>query len=211
LKTKADQRSGIHEFRAVLGEVLEALRHDPQDKILYSTYQDCIDYLDKHPWSEARFEESELRQQSARHLCATRVRSTNFYLKAAAQTIQNSANERTRSVCKTFIHRFDSDRRLHLLPHYQSLQENLADGKPLLSVVRFVGQSDCSALQKDTERKGRRAITNSAFSPTGARAIFESSQSFLSRPRAVASPTSRWRERLTPGTIEEHRHKLSVS
>ncbi len=48
---------GFMNFVLVLGEVLEALRHDPQDLILYDCYRASIDYVDKHPESEARFEE----------------------------------------------------------------------------------------------------------------------------------------------------------
>lgn len=48
---------GFLNFVLVLGEVLATLRHDPDDKILYSTYEACLDYINEHPDSEARFEE----------------------------------------------------------------------------------------------------------------------------------------------------------
>lgn len=47
---------GFLQFVLALGEILNTVKQDPQDKILYSCYQDCLDYVDKDPESEARFE-----------------------------------------------------------------------------------------------------------------------------------------------------------
>lgn len=47
---------GFLQFVLALGEILNTVRQDPQDRILYSCYQDCLDYVDKDPESEARFE-----------------------------------------------------------------------------------------------------------------------------------------------------------
>ena len=41
----------------MLGEVLQALRDDPEDKLPYATYQACLDCVNKHPESEQRFEQ----------------------------------------------------------------------------------------------------------------------------------------------------------
>lgn len=47
---------GFLQFVLALGEILNTVRQDPQDRILYSCYKDCLDYVDKDPESEARFE-----------------------------------------------------------------------------------------------------------------------------------------------------------
>jgi hypothetical protein len=47
---------GFLQFVLALGEILNTLKQDPQDEILYSCYQDCLDYIEKDPESEARFE-----------------------------------------------------------------------------------------------------------------------------------------------------------
>jgi hypothetical protein len=47
---------GFLQFVLALGEILNTVKQDPLDKILYSCYQDCLDYVDRDPKSEARFE-----------------------------------------------------------------------------------------------------------------------------------------------------------